>query len=53
VAARVKTLAAVVICLVLVIYDRESTGPHLLCFLIQRREGVGTSDLLLALKKGP
>jgi hypothetical protein len=29
--ARVETLAAVAICLVLAIYDRKSTGPRLLC----------------------
>jgi tryptophan-rich sensory protein len=48
-----STLAAAVICLVFVVYDRESTGPRLLSLLLRWREWVGTSNLRLASLKGP
>jgi hypothetical protein len=48
-AARVETLAADAICLVLAVYDQESTGPRLLCLPLRWQEEVGTSDLRSAL----
>jgi hypothetical protein len=50
-AATVKTLAVVAICLVPAVYNRELTGPHHLCYLLRRREGVETLDLCLTMQK--
>jgi hypothetical protein len=52
-AARMETLAAATICLVLVVYDLELTGPRLLCLPLRWREEVETLDLRSALLKGP
>jgi hypothetical protein len=43
--ARVETLAAAAICLILAIYYGESMGPCLLCLPLRWREGVGTLDM--------
>jgi hypothetical protein len=53
VAARVETLAAAAICLLLPVYDRESKGPRLLCLPLWWPEEVGISDLRSVLLKGP
>jgi hypothetical protein len=52
-AARVETLAAAAICLLLAVYDRESKGPRLLCLPLWWPEEVGISDLRSVLLKGP
>jgi hypothetical protein len=52
-AARMETLAAATICLILAVYDRELTGPRLLCLPLQWPEEVETSDLRSALLRDP
>jgi hypothetical protein len=49
----VETLVATAIFLVLVVYDQELMGPRLLCLPLRWLEEVGTSDVRLALLKGP
>jgi hypothetical protein len=53
VAARVETLAAAAICLVLAVYDQKLTGPHPLCLSLRWPEEVGIMDMRLASLKGP
>jgi hypothetical protein len=52
-AARMETLAAAAICLLLVVYDQESKGPCLLCLPLWWPKEVGISDLRSVLLKGP
>jgi hypothetical protein len=52
VAARVETLAATAICLVLAVYNRESTSLHLLFLPLRWRGGVGDLGDALGVVEG-